>query len=66
MVYIKDCMPCIIKRVAVVAVTICYVCDVTFLTFIPGKPVQVKNLDDGTVKTTALELFTYLNEVGLV
>ncbi|XP_041368744.1 argininosuccinate synthase-like [Gigantopelta aegis] len=29
-----------------------------------GKPVQVKNLEDGTIKTNALELFTYLNQVG--
>lgn len=29
-----------------------------------GIPVKVTNKDDGTVKTGALELFTYLNELG--
>jgi len=34
------------------------------LTFKDGIPVKVKNLIDGTVKTTPLELFTYLNKIG--
>ena len=32
--------------------------------FKDGIPVKVTNLDDGTVKTDALELFEYLNKVG--
>ena len=34
------------------------------ITFKDGIPVKVKNLEDGTVKTDSLELFTYLNELG--
>ncbi len=34
------------------------------LTFEEGIPVKVENKDDGTKKTGALELFTYLNTVG--
>jgi len=34
------------------------------LTFKDGMPVRVENLDDGTVKTTPLELFQYLNKLG--
>lgn len=34
------------------------------ITFKDGIPVKVKNLNDGTVKTTPLELFTYLNKIG--
>jgi argininosuccinate synthase len=29
-----------------------------------GMPTQVKNLDDGTMKTDSLEMFLYLNEMG--
>jgi len=29
-----------------------------------GNPIKVKNIDDGTVKTGALELFQYLNKIG--
>ncbi len=32
--------------------------------FKQGIPVRVKNLDDGTVKTTPLRLFVYLNEIA--
>ena len=32
--------------------------------FKQGIPVKVKNLDDGTVKSTPLELFGYLNEIA--
>ncbi|MCF8126497.1 MAG: argininosuccinate synthase [Desulfotignum sp.] len=32
--------------------------------FKDGIPVQVKNLEDGTIKTDALELFEYLNRLG--
>jgi argininosuccinate synthase len=32
--------------------------------FKDGNPVSVRNLSDGTVKTGALELFSYLNELG--
>ncbi len=32
--------------------------------FKDGNPVQVRNLSDGTVRTGALELFAYLNELG--
>jgi argininosuccinate synthase len=34
------------------------------ITFRDGIPLQVKNLDDGTVKEEPLELFLYLNELG--
>lgn len=34
------------------------------ITFENGIPVQVENLEDGTIKTNPLELFVYLNEVG--
>lgn len=34
------------------------------LEFRDGNPVSVRNLSDGTVKTGALELFAYLNELG--
>jgi len=34
------------------------------LTFQDGIPVEVRNLDDGTVHTDPLELFTYLNSIG--
>jgi argininosuccinate synthase len=34
------------------------------ITFKDGIPVQVKNLEDGTVKEKPLELFVYLNELG--
>ena len=34
------------------------------ITFKDGVPTQVENLNDGTVKTGALELFTYLNQLG--
>lgn len=34
------------------------------ITFKDGIPVKVENLEDGTVKTDSLELFTYLNELG--
>jgi argininosuccinate synthase len=34
------------------------------ITFADGVPVIVKNLDDGTTKTRALELFEYLNDLG--
>ena len=34
------------------------------ITFKDGIPVKVKNLEDETVKTDSLELFTYLNELG--
>jgi len=34
------------------------------ITFKDGIPVKVKNLEDGTVKTDSLELFTYLNKLG--
>jgi argininosuccinate synthase len=34
------------------------------ITFKNGIPVEVKNKDDGTVKTDSLELFLYLNELG--
>ncbi len=34
------------------------------VTFQDGIPIHVENLEDGTSKTGALELFTYLNEVG--
>ena len=34
------------------------------ITFKDGIPTQVENLNDGTVKTGALELFTYLNTLG--
>jgi argininosuccinate synthase len=34
------------------------------LTFKDGIPIQVENLDDGTVKNDPLELFQYLNELG--
>ena len=33
---------------------------------IPGLPVKVKNLSDGTEKTGDVELFSYLNEIGWV
>jgi len=32
--------------------------------FKDGIPIKVKNLEDGTIKTKPLELFTYLNELG--
>jgi len=32
--------------------------------FEDGIPIQVKNLDDGTIKKDCLELFLYLNELG--
>jgi argininosuccinate synthase len=32
--------------------------------FQDGIPIEVVNMDDGTVKTKPLELFTYLNELG--
>jgi argininosuccinate synthase len=34
------------------------------ITFKDGIPIQVKNIDDGTVKENPLELFIYLNKVG--
>jgi argininosuccinate synthase len=34
------------------------------VTFRDGIPVEVRNLDDGTLKTKPLELFEYLNEMG--
>ena len=34
------------------------------ITFRDGIPVKVENRDDGTIRTGALELFEYLNEVG--
>lgn len=33
--------------------------------FKDGIPIKVKNLDDGTVKTKPLELFMYLNKLGI-
>lgn len=38
--------------------------ETVVLTFEEGLPVKVENKDDGTKKTGALELFTYLNTVG--
>ncbi len=38
--------------------------DVITISFEKGIPVKVENTSDGTVKTDALELFTYLNEMG--
>jgi len=38
--------------------------DVLALTFENGIPVKVENKNDGIVKTGALELFEYLNEMG--
>lgn len=32
--------------------------------FLKGTPIKVRNLKDGTVKETPLELFEYLNEIG--
>jgi len=34
------------------------------ITFKDGIPIQVKNLEDGTVKESPLELFLYLNKLG--
>ena len=34
------------------------------ITFKDGIPTKLENLDDGTVRTTPLELFQYLNEIG--
>ncbi|KAI9016020.1 argininosuccinate synthase [Hyaloraphidium curvatum] len=34
------------------------------IVFKDGVPIEVKNLEDGTVKTDALELFLYLNQLG--
>jgi argininosuccinate synthase len=34
------------------------------ITFKDGVPTRVENLDDGTVRTSPLELFQYLNEIG--
>lgn len=34
------------------------------ISFKDGIPVKVENLDDGTARTGALELFSYLNELG--
>ncbi len=36
------------------------------ITFKDGIPVRLENLEDGTVKEKALELFVYLNELGSV
>ncbi len=38
--------------------------DIIALTFKNGLPVKVENKNDATVKTNALELFQYLNELG--
>ena len=38
--------------------------DVIAMTFENGIPTKVENVNDGTSYTDALELFTYLNEVG--
>lgn len=38
--------------------------EILAITFEHGVPVKVENKNDGTVKTSALALFEYLNEVG--
>ena len=38
--------------------------DMIALTFESGIPAQVKNLNDGTIKNEALDIFLYLNEMG--
>ena len=40
--------------------------DTLEIEFKDGIPIKVKNLNDGTVKTDGLEIFSYLNEMGSI
>ncbi len=40
------------------------IADIIEISFKDGIPTEVKNLNDGTVKSEPLELFVYLNEIG--
>ena len=50
----------------------CYVCsfNITYiiggLIFVSGEPIKVQNLKDGTVRDKPLDIYLYLNKMGLV